>query len=137
MSTAPNWKPAPALRSEPWLAYVRTLPSVESGHVGCVAHHSIGSGRCSTLKTSDYFAIPLTDAEHKKLHHWGWAEWERKNGNQLGHAFMVLEKAIIAGVLVWKPDANLRHWADTAQEIERAIREGELVFCKKAARLAG
>lgn len=133
MNAAPNWKPAPALRSPEWLSYVRSLPSVESGQMGCVAHHAIG-GRYSTLKTSDYFAIPLTDAEHKRLHDWGWAEWESKHGNQMAHAEAVMKRAIEAGVLVWKPDANLMHWADTAQEIERAIQEGQLVFDKRAAK---
>lgn len=134
--TAPNPKPAKALRSEAWLAYVRSLRSVQSGKRVCVAHHLIGNGRLSNLKTSDFFAIPLTDAEHKVLHDGGWQEWERNHGPQFDHAFNVLQQGIENGVLAWKPTANLRHWADTAQEIERAIREGELVFDKRAAKYA-
>lgn len=93
-------KPPPALRSPEYLAWVRSQPSVESGHYGCVAHHCIGGGRCSTLKTSDYFAIPLTDLEHKALHDHGWRAWEEKNGSQLEHAARVMEQAIREGVLV-------------------------------------
>jgi len=136
VNAAPNWKPAPALRSEPYLAWVRTLASVQSGKRSCIAHHPVGHGRLSSLKVSDFYAIPLTDAEHKILHDGGWDSWERDNGLQYDHAATVLKQAIACGVLAWKPDANLCHWADTAQEIERAIREGELIFNKRAARYA-
>jgi hypothetical protein len=137
LNTAPNWKPAPALRNEAWLAYVRTLPSVQSGKRGCVAHHPVGHGRLSTLRVSDYFAIALTDSEHKVLHDGGWSAWEDKYGDQYDHALQTMQRGIHEGVLVWRDGANLGHWTETAQELERAIREGELVFCKKAARLAG
>lgn len=97
---AANWKPAPALRSPEYLAWVRTLPSVQSGQLGCVAHHIIGNGRLSTLKTSDFLAIPLTDAEHRVLHDYGWREWESLYGSQKEHAADVLMQAIADGVLV-------------------------------------
>ena len=99
MNAAPNWRPAPALRDDAYLAYVRSLPSVQSGLMGCVAHHAIG-GRYSTLKTSDYFAIPLTDAEHKVLHDKGWRAWEELHGSQMEHAARIMEQAIRDGVLV-------------------------------------
>jgi len=92
-------KPPPALRSADYLAWVRCQPSVESGKYGCVAHHVIGNGRCSTLKTSDYFAIPLTDEEHRRLHDHGWRAWEERNGSQMEHAARVMEQAIREGVL--------------------------------------
>jgi hypothetical protein len=97
--TALNWKPAPALRSPEYLAWVRSQPSVESGQYGCIAHHPVGHGRLSTLKCSDYFAIPLTDAEHKVLHDKGWKAWEERNGSQLEHAARIMEQAIREGVL--------------------------------------
>ena len=100
MSAAPNWKPAPAERCDDYLAYVRSLPSVESGQLGCVAHHAIGN-RYSTLKTSDYFTIPLTDAEHKILHDKAWRAWEELHGSQREHAADVLLQAIRDGVLVF------------------------------------
>ena len=98
MNAAPNWKPAPALRSPEWLSYVRSLPSVQSGAYGCVAHHVVG-GRFSTLKTSDFLAIPLTDAEHKILHDKGWRAWEALHGSQREHAADVLLQGITDGVL--------------------------------------
>ncbi len=97
--SAPNWKPAPALRSAEYLAWVRAQPSVESGHYGCCAHHVIG-GRYSTLKTDDFLAIPLTDAEHKRLHDEGWRRWEERCGSQREHAADLLVQAIREGVLV-------------------------------------
>lgn len=97
--SGPNWKPEHALRSPEYLAYVRTLPSVESGSYGCCAHHSIG-GRYSTLKTSDFYAIPLTDDEHKRLHNEGWRRWEERCGSQMEHAARIMEQAIRDGVLV-------------------------------------
>jgi len=96
----PNWKPPPALRDELYLKWVRAQPSVESGQYGCIAHHLIGGGRFSTLKTSDYLAIPLTDAEHRVLHDKGWRAWEALHGSQKEHAADVLLQAIIEGVLV-------------------------------------
>ncbi|OGT59748.1 MAG: hypothetical protein A3E01_04605 [Gammaproteobacteria bacterium RIFCSPHIGHO2_12_FULL_63_22] len=125
-------KPLPALRSPEWLQYIRSLPSVISGMRGCVAHHAIGN-RYSTLKTSDYFAIPLTDSEHRALHDRGWREWELAHGPQMGHALEVLRQGIRDGVLVWQSGATVRADMD-AEEIESAIRYGELVLDKKAAR---
>lgn len=75
-----------------WLAYVRSLPSVESGHLGCVAHHTIGHGRLGNRKCTDFLALPLTDAEHKRLHD-GWRTWEALHGSQLEHAGLILAQA--------------------------------------------
>lgn len=88
-----------ANRSEAYLAWVRRQPSVESGSYGCVAHHIVGHGRCGTVKSDDFLALPLTDSEHKRLHDHGWREWEDRNGSQLEHAARMLVKAISEGVL--------------------------------------
>lgn len=83
-----------------YLAYVRTLPSVESGLMGCVAHHPVGHGRGGNRKCSDFLAIPLTDAEHKRLHNEGWPAWEERCGSQLDHAAKILAQACNDGLLV-------------------------------------
>lgn len=95
-------------RSDAYLAWVRAQPSVESGMMGCVAHHFIGHGRCSTSKTSDFLAIPLMPDEHRRLHDHGWAEWERQNGSQLEHAARLLDRAIAEGILNIDNKAALR-----------------------------
>ncbi len=89
----------PMFRSEEYLIWVRTLASVVSRTKGCVAHHIIGNGRTSTIRTHDVWAIPLTDLEHKDLHQHGWARWEASNGSQLGHAVTVVSRAISCGVI--------------------------------------
>lgn len=86
-------------RSEAYLAWIRRQPSIESGAYGCVAHHPVGHGRYGTSKCDDYLCLPLTDAEHKRLHDQGWREWEERNGSQLEHAARMLVKAISEGVL--------------------------------------
>jgi hypothetical protein len=95
-------------RGDAYLAWVRAQPSVESGSIGCVAHHIVGHGRCSTSKSSDFLAIPLTDAEHKRLHDQGWREWEARCGSQLEHAARLLDQAIAAGILQLDARAALR-----------------------------
>lgn len=134
MSALPNWKPEPALRSEPWLKYVRSLESCQSGKRPCVAHHPVGHGRLSTLKVSDYFAIPLTGSEHNDLHSKGkgWTDWEAEHGDQYEHARRTIEQGITDGVLNW-PKGGRRHGL-TARELEQAIRDGVLVLDKRAAK---
>lgn len=83
-----------------WLAYVRTLPSVQSGLIGCVSHHPVGHGRLGNRKCSDFLAIPLTDTEHKWLHDNGWRAWEALYGSQLEHAARILAQAGNDGLLV-------------------------------------
>ena len=93
----------PPLRDPLYLAWIRSMPSVQSGKYGCVAHHMVGHGRLSTQKSSDYFAIPMTDAEHRVLHDHGWPAWEEKHGSQLEHAARMMEQAIRQEVLVLDP----------------------------------
>lgn len=97
-----------ANRSDAYLAWVRAQPSVESGMMGCVAHHVVGHGRCGTVKSSDFWCLPLTDSEHRRLHDHGWAEWERQNGSQLEHAARLLDRAIAEGILNIDNKAALR-----------------------------
>jgi hypothetical protein len=125
-------KPAPALRSADWLQYVRSLPCVVTGRHGCVAHHIVG-GRYSTLKTSDFLAIPLADAEHKLLHDHGWRTWELAHGDQLHYSLRTLEQGIRDGVLCWavKQPADLEF---SARDLEQAIRDGALVLDRRAAK---
>lgn len=94
----------PQLRNEEYLRWVRNQPSVVSLQIGVHAHHVVGHGRCSTIKTHDYLAIPLTRAEHALLHDGGWAAWEAQYGNQKSHSADMLIEAIKRGVL--KFDAN-------------------------------
>lgn len=86
------------LRSEDYLAWVRTLPCVISEDVPCVAHHAIGNGRCGTERTHDYWAFPLTDVRHKELHQYGWPEWERNYGSQWQYAAETLLYASSVGL---------------------------------------
>ena len=79
-------------RDSEYLKWVREQPSVISGKTGCVAHHPIGQ-RFSQQKCSDYLAIPLTDAEHKKLHE-SWPDWEAKHGSQWMFAARTMLRAI-------------------------------------------
>lgn len=90
----------PQNRCEEYLVWVRAQPSVLSGHMGCLAHHIIGHNRCSSIKTSDFLAIPLTDAEHKRLHDHGWREWEAEHGSQLEYSARTMDRAISEGILV-------------------------------------
>ena len=85
-------------RCDDYLAWIRSQPSVQSGEMGCVAHHPVGN-RCSTVKVSDFLAIPLTDAEHRRLHDRGWREWEAEHGNQYEHAARMMDRAISEGIL--------------------------------------
>lgn len=97
----------PQNRCDAYLAWVRSQPSVVSGAMGCVAHHVCG-GRYSTQKTSDFLAIPLTDAEHKVLHDHGWREWEAEHGQQLAFSARMLDRAIAEGILTINKKAALR-----------------------------
>lgn len=83
-----------------YLAWVRSLPSAASGQLGCIAHHRIGY-RYSQRKVSDYETMPLTDAEHKRLHNHGVHEFEREIGKSEREMICAtLLEAIRLGVLV-------------------------------------
>lgn len=65
-------KPA---RNGKYRAWIRSLPSVVSGKMGCDAAHTGDDGGMAQ-KASDYSCIPLTREEHGELHR-GRAEFER------------------------------------------------------------
>lgn len=90
------------LRSEPYLAWVRTLPSVVSGTVGCDAHHLTGYRSRGNSKVHDFWTFSLTNIEHnlgKNSLHSGVATWEHKFGPQWWYVAHTLDKAIKRGVL--------------------------------------
>jgi len=69
-------------RSERYLAFVRSRPSVVSGSEhNVVAHHvrSLGGGGMG-LKPPDWMCLPLTTEEHTILHSVGEQEYWRQRG---------------------------------------------------------
>lgn len=88
----------PAWRSEPFLAYVRTLPCVGCGaYCSGHAHHNI-SQRFGSSKHSDLWTMPLCPTCHMLLHA-DWPAWERENGTQDRHCLVLLNTALVNGVL--------------------------------------
>ncbi len=95
----------PEWRSEAYLDFVRSLPSVISGQTPCIAHHLVGHGlKGKGGKVSDMLAFPLTEAEHTRspgaLHVIGSAQWERDHDDQRIFVMQTLIEAIHRGVLV-------------------------------------
>lgn len=83
-----------------YLSWVRTQPSAASGQMGCIAHHKIGH-RYSQRKVSDLLSMPLTDAEHKRLHAGGVHTFEAEFGKTEDEMiFQTWRRAIEQGVLV-------------------------------------
>ena len=128
------------LRSEPYLAWVRTLPCVVSGQGGCVAHHMTGYGSRGNTKVHDFWTIPLTGNEHNlgvgSLHS-GVETWEAKHGSQWNHIRKILSGAIVANVLTSKAKSwALPHGLNDefyCREIVWLIEDGILYVNKKAA----
>jgi hypothetical protein len=87
------------LRSQKYLDWVKTQPSVISGRPADDAHHIKGHGYGGTTKPSDYFTFPLTRDEHTHFHNIGWQSWEAKYGSQWKYIAETLERAIREGVL--------------------------------------
>ena len=88
----------PAWRSDAYMTYVRSQPcrgcgSYLSGH----AHHNI-SERFGSAKHSDAWTIPLCPTCHTLLHA-DWPAWERENNTQDRHCLVMLNRALVAGVL--------------------------------------
>ena len=83
-------------RSEKYLRYIRSLPSVVSGQPGTEAHHIKKPGLGGGMKPTDLFTIPLTRFEHTKFHTVGWKTWEEEHGDQWEHVARTLEKAVQA-----------------------------------------
>jgi hypothetical protein len=92
------------LRSEKYLAFVRSLPSAISGKTPCVAHHLVGHGtKGKHTKVSDLMTFALTPQEHRgapgALHDLGSVDWEREHGDQRIYVMQTLVEAVYRGVL--------------------------------------
>lgn len=92
------------VRSERYLAFVRSLPSVISARTGCVAHHLVGHGlKAKGGKVSDLMTFPLLPEEHRgragALHDLGSVAWESRHQDQRVFVFQTLLEAIHRGVL--------------------------------------
>jgi hypothetical protein len=89
----------PKTRSEPYMAWVRSLPCCGCGQTPAgEAHHCI-SDRYGSSKASDLHTLPLCRACHADLHA-GWWEWEKQHGEQWRHVAATLERAAGLGVIV-------------------------------------
>ena len=89
----------PTMRSELYMAWVRTQACRGCGvHGQQQAHHNIAN-RYGSSKQSDFCTMPLCATCHELLHA-GWRQWEQENGTQDRHCLETLEQAIRDGVLV-------------------------------------
>ena len=91
-------------RSEAYLAFVRTLPSVISGDKPCVPHHLVGHGlKGNGTKVHDMLTFPLLEREHTRaagaLHVIGSHSWELKYEDQRIFVMQTIVEAIHRGVL--------------------------------------
>lgn len=97
----------PEWRSEKYLNFVRSLPSVISGRTPCVAHHLVGHGlKGKGGKVSDMLTFPLVEDEHTRaagaLHVLGSAAWEDRHDDQRIYVLQTIVEALHRGVLVVK-----------------------------------
>lgn len=87
-------------RSDAYLAWVRTLPCANCrASAPSQAHHRIGHGRVSTVKTSDLEAMPLCVTCHTLLHNQGWVAFEMVNQCQLRMSLETINIALSMGVI--------------------------------------
>ena len=87
-------------RSDAYLAWVRTLPCANCGrYPPSCAHHRIGHGRVSSMKTSDLEAMPLCNDCHTLLHNQGWVAFEMVNQCQLRMSLETINTALSMGVV--------------------------------------
>jgi hypothetical protein len=90
----------PLFRSESYLAFVRTLDCANCGSSATTqAHHRIGHGRVSTMKTSDLESMPLCLQCHHLLHNIGWKQFEETNQCQLRMSLETINIALSMGVI--------------------------------------
>ena len=88
------------IRSQKYINWVKTLPSVVSGKSPCDAHHIKLPGFGGTSKISDLFAIPLTREEHTEGHSIGWQSFEAKhNIDQWREVLKTIELAWQTGII--------------------------------------
>ncbi len=95
----------PEWRSEAYLDFVRSLPSVISGDKPCVAHHLVGHGlKGSGQKVNDMLTFPLTEREHTReagaFHVLGSHAWESAHDDQRVYVLQTIVEAIHRGILV-------------------------------------
>jgi hypothetical protein len=64
--------------SDAFVRWIRSLPSVASGHGPCVAAHTENDGK--SRKGSWKTIVPLTDTEHREEHQHGRQTFEAKYG---------------------------------------------------------
>lgn len=83
------------IEDEKYLAFVRKLPCCCCGRPGEVAHHpiQIGFGGKST-KSPDYWAIPMTNECHNRLH-FDIDAWEAQHGPQIKHAMLTMTRYLL------------------------------------------
>lgn len=87
-------------KSPKYLKYVRTLPCVVTGKSPVEAHHLIGHHEGGMgMKSSDYYAIPLSPEIHRELHDHGWRTWEDRYGSQWRYVAATLQQAIMENVI--------------------------------------
>lgn len=68
-----NW------RNKKYTDWVKQQPSVISGLPADDPHHLMGNGLTGGTKAPDWAVIPLTRAEHTRLHNIGYKKWEIEN----------------------------------------------------------
>lgn len=88
----------PAWRSPDYLSWVRVQPCEGCGQYGQNhAHHNIAQ-RFSSAKASDAWSMPECSVCHATLHR-DWPAWEAQNGTQDRTCLVMLNRALVAGVL--------------------------------------
>jgi|SoimicmetaTmtLPB_FD_contig_71_143848_length_772_multi_1_in_0_out_0_3 hypothetical protein len=88
----------PTWRSDPYMTWVRAQTCMGCGSWGIHhAHHNIAE-RYGSSKASDAWTLPLCPTCHTRLHA-DWPKWERENGAQDRHCLVILNRALVAGVL--------------------------------------
>ena len=88
----------PAWRNEAYLSWVRVQTCVCCGAYGKQhAHHNIAN-RFGTSKAPDAWTLPLCATCHTLLHS-DWPAWEEANNTQDRHCLILLNLALVDGVL--------------------------------------
>jgi hypothetical protein len=93
-----SFQKEPQWRNAEYLAWVRQQPCRGCGVVGLLhAHHNIAH-RYGSAKASDAWAMSLCPDCHTLLHS-DWPMWEARNNAQDRHCLVLLNQALVAGVL--------------------------------------
>lgn len=88
----------PAWRSEAYLSWIRTQTCRGCGAYGQHhAHHNIAN-RYGSSKAADAWALSLCPTCHTLLHA-DWPRWEDENNTQDRHCLILLNRALVNGVL--------------------------------------